>query len=118
MPVYNYDEKQLDPMGIDPKRRGIDPKKKYKVDSDTVPKKKIEATPIDQEKNIDGQEWYLDQNHTHFLLVDNGTVNRFNTEIDLRVRLENKIDKLWQNLQCMSLFQSIHLVFNLSGYFG
>ena len=33
----------------------------------------------------------LDNNHTHFFLVDNGTVNRYGAEIDFRAQLEKQI---------------------------
>ena len=33
----------------------------------------------------------LDPNHTHFILVDNGTTDKFGAEIDLRARLERGI---------------------------
>lgn len=33
----------------------------------------------------------LDHNHTHFLLVDDGTTHKFGTEIDLRSSLERHI---------------------------
>ena len=36
----------------------------------------------------------LDNNHTHFFLVDNGTVNRYGAEIDFRASLENQIIKM------------------------
>ncbi|KAL8572120.1 hypothetical protein ACOMHN_052917 [Nucella lapillus] len=36
-------------------------------------------------------EAYLDPNHTHFILVDNGTRHRFATEIKFRARLEKEI---------------------------
>lgn len=33
----------------------------------------------------------LDSNHTHFLLVDNGTQDQYGVEIELRTRLEKCI---------------------------
>lgn len=33
----------------------------------------------------------LDPNHSHFILVDNGTQNVFGTEISFRAKLESKI---------------------------
>jgi SLOG in TRPM len=44
----------------------------------------------------------LDPFHTHFILVDNGTVNKPGVEIKLRVDLESEIAK-----QCM-LFINVH----------
>eukprot|EP00794_Sanderia_malayensis_P009478 gene9478-10468_t len=34
---------------------------------------------------------YLDNNHTHFILVDDGTVGKYGIEIEFRSKLENKI---------------------------
>ncbi|XP_065060312.1 transient receptor potential cation channel subfamily M member 6-like isoform X1 [Rhopilema esculentum] len=36
----------------------------------------------------------LDNNHTHFFLVDNGTVNQYGKEIQFRARLEKQIMKM------------------------
>jgi transient receptor potential cation channel subfamily M protein 2 len=36
----------------------------------------------------------LDSSHTHFLLVDNGTVGQYGVEIDLRSKVEEAIAKL------------------------
>ena len=36
----------------------------------------------------------LDMNHSHFILVDNGTQYKFGTEIALRAQLEASISKL------------------------
>ena len=36
----------------------------------------------------------LDNNHTHFFLVDNGTVNRYGAEIKFRAQLEKRIMKM------------------------
>ena len=37
---------------------------------------------------------FLDPNHTHFILVDNGTQRRFATEIEFRAKLEKEISQL------------------------
>ena len=37
---------------------------------------------------------FLDPNHTHFILVDNGTQHRFATEIEFRAKLEKEISQL------------------------
>ena len=36
----------------------------------------------------------LDPNHTHFILVDNGTFRKFGTEIDFRGLLEKYISRM------------------------
>ena len=38
----------------------------------------------------------LDHNHTHFILVDNGTENQFGAEIQLRARLEEHISEMME----------------------
>ena len=38
----------------------------------------------------------LDHNHTHFILVDNGTENQFGVEIKLRARLEEHISEMME----------------------
>lgn len=35
----------------------------------------------------------LDPNHTHFILVDNGTTGQFGVEINLRSKLEKEISE-------------------------
>ena len=37
---------------------------------------------------------HIDPNHTHFIFVDNGTTNKYGTEIDFRTRLEASISKM------------------------
>ncbi|XP_070536806.1 transient receptor potential cation channel subfamily M member-like 2 isoform X1 [Ptychodera flava] len=41
-----------------------------------------------------GLEAPLDPNHTHFILVDNGTINRYGTEIKLRGKIEKAISEM------------------------
>ena len=36
----------------------------------------------------------LDSNHSHFILVDNGTEGKYGVEIDLRSKIEEAIMKL------------------------
>ena len=52
----------------------------------------------------------LDPNHTHFILVDNGTEGNYGVEIKLRGKVEKCISeqtisgntsKLWYHLGCM-----------------
>lgn len=38
----------------------------------------------------------MDHNHTHFILVDNGTENQFGAEIKLRARLEEHISEMME----------------------
>ena len=40
------------------------------------------------------KESYLDPNHTHFILCDNGTEHRFAVEIPFRAKLENELAKI------------------------
>ena len=40
------------------------------------------------------KEAYLDPNHTHFILVDNGTEHKFATEIPFRAKLENAVSNM------------------------
>ncbi len=44
---------------------------------------------------------YLNPNHTHFILVDNGTEGKRMIEYDLRMRLEAALDKKWENQSSM-----------------
>ena len=41
----------------------------------------------------DSSKTDLDQNHSHFILVDNGTMGQYGTEIELRSRVEGAISK-------------------------
>ena len=54
----------------------------------------------------------LDHNHTHFILVDNGTENQFGVEIKLRASLEQYISDVVQTgvseNQSEFYFQSCH----------
>lgn len=43
--------------------------------------------------NGQGRLSCLDNNHTHFLLVDNGTHGKYGVEIELRSRLEKCISR-------------------------
>jgi hypothetical protein len=44
---------------------------------------------VSREKIKVKKEAYLDPNHTHFILVDNGTEHQFAVEIPFRAKLEN-----------------------------
>lgn len=43
--------------------------------------------------SLDTSKTGLDHNHSHFLLVDNGTTGEYGTEIQLRSRVENALSK-------------------------
>ena len=40
------------------------------------------------------KESFLDPNHTHFILCDNGTEHKFAVEIPFRAKLENELAKI------------------------
>lgn len=42
----------------------------------------------------------LDNNHTHFILVDDGTINKFGGEIKFRASLENCISQKTMEKAC------------------
>ena len=44
----------------------------------------------------------LDPNHSHFILVDNGTNMHGKTEIELRIGIEGKMDTMWEDSASMS----------------
>ena len=46
---------------------------------------------VSREKIKVKKEAYLDPNHTHFILVDNGTEHQFAVEIPFRAKLENTV---------------------------
>ncbi|CAH1797575.1 unnamed protein product [Owenia fusiformis] len=43
------------------------------------------------------KECFLDLNHSHFILVDNGTRHQFGTEIEFRAEFENAVCKRWSD---------------------
>ncbi|KAK3579276.1 hypothetical protein CHS0354_033354 [Potamilus streckersoni] len=47
---------------------------------------------IEEQENK--HESFLDPNHSHFILVDNGTQHKFGTEISFRAELERKISEM------------------------
>jgi len=49
----------------------------------------------------------IDPNHTHFIFVDNGTHNKFGTEIRLRADLESHVSKKGLNLGGASELQNL-----------
>ncbi|KAL3836664.1 hypothetical protein ACJMK2_022086 [Sinanodonta woodiana] len=46
------------------------------------------------EENLNSKESFLDPNHSHFILVDNGTQHKFATEIPFRAELEREISEM------------------------
>ena len=42
----------------------------------------------------------LDNNHTHFILVDDGTINKYGGEISFRASLENCISRKKMEKSC------------------
>ena len=42
-------------------------------------------------QNVDSGKAPLDVNHSHFILVDNGTVGQYGVEIPLRSRIEGAV---------------------------
>ena len=46
------------------------------------------------EKEQKPKESFLDPNHTHFILCDNGTEHKFAVEIPFRAKLENELAKI------------------------
>lgn len=58
--------------------------------------KKPAQYKIDKEQRTSGSIC-LDPNHTHFVLVDNGTQHKFCVEIPFRAKLEKKITKMKTN---------------------
>lgn len=52
---------------------------------------------------------FLDPNHTHFILVDDGSANVYGTEIELRTRLEGAIAEERQLSDGTLLLQCIRM---------
>ena len=58
-----------------------------------------------RKRRKDERRSFLDPNHTHLLLVDNGTTEQYSTEIELRGKLEAEIGKVrFSALQKTGLF--------------
>ena len=98
--IYNFDRKEMEV------RKVMCSSRSYKVLSEAHPIKKREGSRTKQgDSDSVKDEYYLDPNHTHFILVDDRNSEQSRAEIDLRLRLENKIDTLWEN--CASIFSHI-----------
>ena len=67
------------------------------------------------EKEQKSKESFLDPNHTHFILCDNGTEHRFAVEIPFRAKLENELAKIKTDTgDSKSLYPSVSLSLSLS----
>ncbi len=52
-----------------------------------------------QSSVVSSGDTYLDPNHTHFILVDDGSESQFGKEIEFRANLENELRK-GRTLRC------------------
>jgi len=61
----------------------------------------------------------LDHNHTHFLLVDNGTEKKFGAEIAFRTELEQYISQVMETGVAKNASKSTggHWLYHVSVYF-
>lgn len=59
-----------------------------------------EGVPYQMTSSMLSQGACLDNNHTHFILVDDGTVNRYGGEISFRASLENCISQKQMEKSC------------------
>ena len=59
-----------------------------------------EVVPYQMTSSMLSQGACLDNNHTHFILVDDGTVNRYGGEISFRASLENCISQKQMEKSC------------------
>lgn len=78
----------------DENRIYLDPKNEYEI----IQENEAEGAEISRKNEELEEESFLDPNHTHFLLVDNGTTNKYKVEFDLRTRLELALDKMWESV--------------------
>lgn len=62
------------------------------------------------------KESFLDPNHTHFVLVDNGTQHHFGVEIPFRARMENSIANMKTNTGKSKIHRQINGFVILPGY--
>ena len=77
----------------------ISPNKSYKIRAENLPITTRKTSGLKHGSGAKEAAYYLDPNHTHFILVDDGRANQSQPEIELRLRLENKIDTLWEKCQ-------------------
>ena len=89
--IYNFDNKETEV------RKVICPNKSYKFISEGLPIAKGRVSGFTTGVDGKGEEMYLDPNHTHFILVNDGATNQSNCAVELRLRLENKLDTIWEN---------------------
>ena len=69
----------------------------YKLADDRNPENEPPKTQERQKGKL-----YLNPNHTHFIMVDNGTTGKTKVESELRLRLECALDKKWENEEGMN----------------
>ncbi|KAK3605983.1 hypothetical protein CHS0354_019662 [Potamilus streckersoni] len=55
------------------------------------------------EEHLNPNECFLDPNHSHFILVDNGTQHKYATEIPFRAELERKISEMPTDTDAVSV---------------
>ena len=56
--------------------------------------------PYHMTSSMRSQGACLDNNHTHFILVDDGTINKYGGEISFRASLENCISRKKMEKSC------------------
>ena len=91
----------------------LGPRKKYAVVAESNAPPTTKKSSKDTTKR---EKSFLEPNHSHFLLVDNGTINQSKTEINLRIRLEDKLDTMWENCASMKYYFDFSLPIHSSRY--
>ena len=76
----------------------INKKHKYKI----LDNKENKMSEDGRSMTRSTKKLFLEPNHSYFILVDNGTNEKTSTECDLRARLEDALDKLWENVPSMA----------------
>ncbi len=97
---------------IDKKQEGEgglpNPKHKFEEVKEEKESKKSDE-PKEEKKTARN---FLEPNHSHFLLIDNGTTGKTRIEQDFRLKLEELLDKLWENVTSkLIIFKSIYYFF-------
>ena len=86
--IYVIDKKQEGEGGL--------PNQSHKFEEAKEEKESKKSDEPKEEKKP--QRNFLEPNHSHFLLIDNGTTGKSNIEQDFRLRIEELLDKLWENV--------------------